>query len=214
MDTGKASGAEPIEEPPRCYEHPEGQEDTMDQPSSPRIQSSAPSFAVATLAQVLAEIETAHPEYGQRPIHAAAIVVGRKIEAGESGRAWYVQSETDPAQDYLVGCAAGFDLWSCSCKDWQQRGGTVGVCKHTLAVQMLAECERRERGPEPPPVPFPVRAYADDSRFELTVQGAAYLAALDAAAPRTRCLCCTGTRTAHNAACPLVADEPAPGVAA
>src|SRR5919199_4870 len=104
--------------------------------ATPSSQYTPPQFSVATLAEVLAEIEAAHPEYGQRPIHAAAIVVGRKIEAGESGRAWYVGSESDPEAVYLVGYAAGFDLWSCSCKDYQQRGGTVGVCKHILSVQM------------------------------------------------------------------------------
>jgi hypothetical protein len=174
--------------------------------ATPRTQSSAPTFPVATLAEVLADIEAAHPEYGQRPIRAASIVVGRKIEMGESGRAWYVQSETDTEADYLVGCASDFDLWTCGCKDHQQRGGTVGVCKHILAVQMLAECERRGRGPESSPIalPFPPLPVDEPIPYELTPLA---IAALEAAAPRARCPRCTGTLTAHNTACPLVADE-------
>src|ERR671933_498612 len=101
--------------------------------ATPSSQHTTPSFSVATLATVLAEIEAQQPEYGARPIHAAAIVVGRKIEAGDSGRAWYVGSESDPETVYLGGCAPDFDLWSCTCKDHQQRGGTVGTCKHCLS---------------------------------------------------------------------------------
>jgi hypothetical protein len=150
--------------------------------ATPHVEPTTRVFPLATLAEVLAEIEAAHPEYGQRPIRAASIIVGRRIEAGESGQAWYVQSETDREADYLVGCAPEFDLWTCSCKDHQQRGGTVGVCKHILAVQMLAECEQRERGPQPSPILFPTPTLDPDAPIPFVLTDKAH-AALDDPAP-------------------------------
>ena len=101
----------------------------------------------------------------------------RRIQLGDSGRVWWVQSETDPTNEYMVVPVPDFDVWSCTCQDFQQRGGP---CKHALAVELLQACNERERGPEPPPITFPQRAYADDACFEVTEAGAAYLAGLDA----------------------------------
>ena len=138
----------------------------------------APSLSLSTLRAVLAELE---PLHGQRAVRAANIAACRAIVPGESGKAWYVQSETDPGQDYIVCHARDFDLWSCGCKDWERRGASLGACKHILAVKIVRECEQRERGDTPPPTPLalPTRCYGDEDRFELTAAGAAYLGALD-----------------------------------
>src|SRR4051794_9382515 len=148
---------------------------------SPTSQHSAPTFSLATLRAVLAEMEAAHPERASRLVRAANIVAIRRVVLGDSGRVWWVQSECDPTTEYMVVPVPDFGLMTCTCQDFQQRGGP---CKHALAVQMLQACEKRERGPQPPPTPlaFSRRSYADDNRFELTEAGAAYLAALDAPA--------------------------------
>src|SRR5919199_1794848 len=143
--------------------------------ATPSIQSSAPAFPLATLREVLAELE---PIHGQRAVRAANIVACRTIDPSVTGKAWYVQSETDPTRDYIVCCALGIDRWSCSCKDWERRGLGLGACKHVLAVKLLRECEARERGPEPPPIPLPFREGAPDApiAYELTPAALAALA--------------------------------------
>jgi hypothetical protein len=150
-------------------------------PITPTSQHSAPTFSLATLREVLAEMETAHPERASRLVRAANIVAVRRIQLGDSGKVWWVQSECDATVEYMVVPVPDFGLMTCTCQDFQRRGGP---CKHALAVQILQACEQRERGPQPPPTPlaFPPRAYADDERFELTEAGAAYLDALDASA--------------------------------
>ena len=129
----------------------------------------APSFSLATLRDVLAEMEQAHPERAGRLVRAANIVAIRAIAATAHGNCW-VQSECDPTTEYLVVYVPQFNVWTCTCKDFQQRGGP---CKHALAVQLLQACEARERGPAPPPIALPARCYADDDRFELTALGVA-----------------------------------------
>jgi hypothetical protein len=167
--------------PPSGWYPPEGQEESMASTSTPSIQSSAPAISLTTLRAVLAEMEVAHPERASRLVRAANIVAIRRITLGDSGKVWWVQSECDATQEYMVVPVPDFGLMTCTCRDFQQRGGP---CKHALSVQMLQACEARERGPQPPPTPlaFPQRAYADDERFELTEAGASYLAALDASA--------------------------------
>ena len=142
----------------------------MVQAPSPNPQSSAPSFSLATLRAVLAELEAAHPERASRLVRAANIVAIRAIAATAHGNCW-VQSECDPTTEYLVVYVPQFNVWTCTCQDFARRGGP---CKHALAVQMLQACEERERGPEPPPVllPFAERD-PDATRFELTALGLA-----------------------------------------
>jgi hypothetical protein len=125
-------------------------------------------------------MDAAQPERASRLVRAANIVAIRRVQLGDSGKVWWVQSEADPTVEYIVVPVPEFGIASCTCKDFQQRGG---ACKHALAVEMLQACEQREWGPEPLPIPFPQRAYADDERFELTGAGMAYLAALDGAEP-------------------------------
>jgi hypothetical protein len=135
-------------------------------------QSSVPVISLATLRKVLATMEAAHPERANRLIHAANIVAIRRIQLGDSGKVWWVQSECDATREYMVVPVPDFDLMTCTCQDFQRRGGP---CKHALAVQMLQACEARERGPEPPPIAFPARTLADDAPipFELTDKGLA-----------------------------------------
>jgi hypothetical protein len=158
---------------PQVQQHPRGRRKTV-VAISPSNQSSAPAFSLATLRAVLAAMEAAHPEYGQRPVHAANIVAVRRIEATASGTFW-VQSECDPTREYWVCPLPVFHLWRCTCQDYQRRGGP---CKHALAVQLLQACEQRqaEQNAAESPILFPARAYSDDARFELTPLGHAVLA--------------------------------------
>jgi hypothetical protein len=138
--------------------------------------TAAPAFGFQTLRTVLAELQAAHPERATRLDRAAMIVALRQIEQAMAGPgAWWVQSESDPTTEYYV-VALPSGRYSCTCKDYQQRGGP---CKHALAVVLRAACEDRERGNTRPPAPlaFPTRCYGDDDRFELTPKA---LAALDA----------------------------------
>jgi hypothetical protein len=140
--------------------------------ATPGIQSSAPEFSLATLRDVLAAMEAAHPERASRLVRAANIVAIRRIQLGESGKVWWVQSECEATAEYMVVPVPEFGIMTCTCKDFQQRGGP---CKHALAVQMFQACEAGERGPEPPPIPFPARTLTDDEPipFELTDKGRA-----------------------------------------
>ena len=120
--------------------------------TSPSTQdTTSPAFSLGTLRTVLAEMEAAEPERGARWTRAATIVALRRIEPTANGNFW-VQSEADPTQEYFVCYLPEFDRWTCTCKDYQQRGGP---CKHGLAVRLLLVCAERERGPEPPPVALP-----------------------------------------------------------
>jgi hypothetical protein len=147
-------------------------------PISPIAQPSAPAFSLATLRTVLAEMQAAEPERGQRWVRAATIIALRSIEPTASGNYW-VGSELDPDAEYIVCWLPDFDAWGCNCKDFQQRGGP---CKHGLAVRLMLACEARERGPEPPPIPLPFTEDDPDAPigYQLT---AAAIAALDTAEP-------------------------------
>src|SRR5919199_6741392 len=113
----------------------------MSSASAPQAQSTAPAFSLATLREVLAEMEAAHPERASRLVRAANIVAIRRIQLGDSGRVWWVQSECDPTVEYMVVPVPDFGISSCTCQDFQRRGGP---CKHALAVQVLQACEARE----------------------------------------------------------------------
>src|SRR3954470_21466036 len=112
---------------------------------TPTSQHSAPTFSLATLRAVLAEMEAAHPERASRLVRAANIVAIRRVVLGDSGRVWWVESECDPTPEFMGVPVPDFGLMTCTCQDFQQRGGP---CKHALAVQILQACEQRERGPQ------------------------------------------------------------------
>jgi hypothetical protein len=138
-------------------------------PISPRIQSTEPTFSVATLREAFSEMTTEYPEREWRLVKAANIVAIRTIEPGQ-GAGWWVQSECEPDKQYWV-----FEH-TCTCQDYKQRGGP---CKHALAVELYQRCERRDAEQHDPAssvIPFPTPTYDPDrDRFELTAKGHAYL---------------------------------------
>jgi hypothetical protein len=145
--------------------------------ATPSIQSSAPTFSLATLRTVLAELTEQYPDRAWRLVKAANIVAVREITAYH-GIGWLVGSETDAAKSYWVQPVNG--LMTCDCMDFRQRGGP---CKHVLAVELFARCERRDAEQSDPAAdhdnvtPLPTRAYTDADRFELTPRGYAAVAA-------------------------------------
>ena len=136
--------------------------------TNPQAQGTTPAVSLATLRQAVAELEQAHPEYGQRPFRAATIVALRNIEPTPAG--WLVESERDPDTYYLVS-QDGMGV-RCCCVDYRNRGGLL--CKHILAVNLLARCKATLVDNM---TPFPLERYSDADRFELTPKGEAYLAA-------------------------------------
>jgi hypothetical protein len=132
-------------------------------------QDSVPAISLATLRQILAEYQQAHPERGTRWHHAAMIVALRRIEPAMADVAgWWVQSEYEPEKEYFV-AQLDFGIWTCRCPDFQQRGGP---CKHALAVQLLDACERRQAAGSNV-LPFPIGRYRETDRFALTDKGLA-----------------------------------------
>jgi hypothetical protein len=145
-------------------------------------QATTPTFSLATLRTVLAELTVEHPERAGRLVKAANIVAVRSISP-VYGIGWLVESETDAGKTYWVMPVE--DRMTCDCMDYRQRGGP---CKHALAVELFTRCERRDAeqaDPTPEPanvVPFPEPpADPDADRFSLTPLGLAALAALDLA---------------------------------
>ena len=146
--------------------------------TSPETQDTTPAQAItlATLREVLAKGQAAHPELACRMERAALLIIQRRIEpamAPENKGVGYWVEASDGSREYWVTLdPRGYRGDRCSCPDYRQRGGP---CKHAIAVRLLRACERR--GDTRPPIAFPTRAYRDDDRFELTVAGYAALAA-------------------------------------
>jgi hypothetical protein len=145
--------------------------------ATPSIQSSAPSFTLATLRAALAELTAAYPDWTCRLERGANIVALQPIERGPCTQAWFVGSESHPGQAYSVwffGFIHSLNHVSCTCPDYVKRGGP---CKHALAVALYRRCERIEAeqdaqtGAADNVTAFPERAYSDDDRFELTPKG-------------------------------------------
>ena len=142
--------------------------------ATPSIQSSAPSITLATLRATLAHLKAQEPERGIRWDRAASIVALRTVKPGYTA-GWWVESECEAHKWYWVLPVGGRD--TCSCPDFQQRGGP---CKHALAVRLLQACEEREAARvSPAPIPFPTERYSPEDRFELTPKGLAYLEGTD-----------------------------------
>jgi hypothetical protein len=62
--------------------------------ATPSIQSSAPTFSLATLRTVLAELTEQYPDREWRLVKAANIVAVRNMERYPHGGIWFVQSES------------------------------------------------------------------------------------------------------------------------
>ncbi len=146
-------------------------------PISP-AQSTAPTFSLATLRTVLAELTAEHPDRTWRLVKAANIVAIRTIERSEFNPGWWIESETEAGKYYFVLRVDGRD--TCSCQDYLRRGGP---CKHALAMELFQRCERRDTEADDLTarvVAFPTPAYDPDrDRFELTAKGYAALASSD-----------------------------------
>ncbi len=140
--------------------------------------TTVPTFGVNVLRATLADLQAQEPERGSRWHRAAMIVALRRIEPGYTS-GWYVESESEPGKEYWV-LESLPGVWTCTCQDYQRRGGP---CKHAVSVMMLQECERREQGPEPPPIALPFGEANPDApiAYALTDQALALLERVPAA---------------------------------
>jgi hypothetical protein len=144
---------------------------------APQDSTAAPAFGFQTLRDVLAKMQAEHPERACRIERAAMIVALRRIEQALSGPgAWWVESERGDGSEYYVVHLPQWNSYSCTCMDFRQRGGP---CKHGLSIELNQRCEAMERGPEPPPIPFPARTLTDDEPIPFVLTDKA-LAVLDA----------------------------------
>src|SRR5215217_2501607 len=108
--------------------HPKGQKERPMNPISPATSvPQVPTFSLATLRTVLAELTTEHPDRMSRLVKAANIVAIRTIERSPSGPGWWVESESESGKFYFVLAVEAID--TCSCQDYLRRGGP---CKHIL----------------------------------------------------------------------------------
>src|SRR3954465_4406809 len=95
----------------------------------------APTATLGDLLTLAADLKAQYPDRTRRVEKAVQLVLFRAIERGDAGRVWWVGSETPPDTTYSVSDA------SCSCRDWQVRGGP---CGHQLAVEISTHLERLE----------------------------------------------------------------------
>src|SRR4051795_12475298 len=121
---------------PRAVAPAGGQEDS-DVSATLSTQSSVPTFSLATLRTVLAELTAEHPDREWRLVKAANIVAVRTIERSPSGPGWWVESEGESGKFYFVLAVDAVD--TCNCQDYLRRGGP---CKHALAVELYERCEQ------------------------------------------------------------------------
>jgi len=114
-------------------------------------------------------VEAQYPAAGQRVQHSAMIVLFRRCEQGE-GRGWWVQSEANDEQEYIV-----LD-GRCTCVDFA-RHGHLSPCKHQLSVKLAQRAERlHAEATDPTPAPaFEVDITGEPISYELTPQALAYL---------------------------------------
>jgi hypothetical protein len=148
---------------------------------SPNAQSSAPTFSLATLREVLAKGQAAHPDLACRMDRAAHIVAFRRIEPAMSGAAgaYWVQSECSDREYWVCLSERGYRGDRCTCPDAQRRGNP---CKHAIACRLLEACERAEQRAQPAPdnvIPFPTPTLNPDAPIPFVLTDKA-LAALDA----------------------------------
>src|SRR5215207_5679817 len=109
-----------------------------------------PTTATVTLATLQAVLDGAKahcPDLASRLDKAAGLLATGRVERGDTGRIWWVSSETDAAKEYAVAIFKG-GPWVCNCPDFQRR---KQWCKHGLSVALLKRCQERE-GDTPSPV--------------------------------------------------------------
>jgi hypothetical protein len=134
--------------------------------TTPEAQRTTPAISLATLQAVLARGQAAHSDLAARLDKAAHIVATRAIEpSGDDGRSYWVPSETQPGQLYLV-IIAPRGPWPCTCRDYERR---QTWCKHSLALALRRRCEEIERQ----------QAESTPAYVNITPAGAAYLDGYD-----------------------------------
>src|SRR4051812_24447315 len=116
--------------------------------TTPATLSIAPTTTLADLRAILGQLRSDHPNGGARLDHAAFIATFREVERGANPGTWWVQSETDPGQTYLV-----TEGQSCVCQDFARRGALT-PCKHLLCVAILQRAERLEAEALDPTAPI------------------------------------------------------------
>jgi hypothetical protein len=98
--------------------------------------SIAPTTTLSDLRAIVEQLRAEHPNAGARLDHAAFIATFREVEQGANPGTWWVQSETDPAQQYMV--TAG---QRCVCQDFARRG-ELTWCKHLISLAIVERAER------------------------------------------------------------------------
>lgn len=124
-------------------------------PATSSVAQNLPATTLEQLRALVDELRAEFPAAGQRLDHAATLVLSYTVERGTAPGLWWVDSETEPGQQYLVLRKAG-EPSSCTCQDWSRRGAQAGVCKHIAATVLIergerAEAEATDPTPEPPP---------------------------------------------------------------
>lgn len=87
-----------------------------------------------------------------------------------------MQSPWEPGRSYWVQRVK--DVLTCECEDFRNWGAN---CKHGWSTILFTACERLDAEASDPTldadvVALPMRAYADEDRFELTSEGLTALA--------------------------------------
>jgi hypothetical protein len=132
--------------------------------------TTVPTFGVNILREALAKAHRQAPEHGSRLDRAANIVALRNIERISGG--WLVESEREPGSYYLVS-QDGMGV-RCICLDYRNRGGLL--CKHILAVRLLALCEKLAAKQSNEPIPFPVPTLDPDQPIPFVLTDKAHTA--------------------------------------
>jgi predicted nucleic acid-binding Zn finger protein len=143
--------------------------ETVTAPTATIVAQPVPDVSLRTLRALIADLQGAYPQAGQRVDHAAFLVLARRVERSESG-AWWVGSEADPTTEYAI--VGG----RCTCQDFARRG-QQHPCKHLLATMLYQRCERVEAeatDPSPAVVVEEVTdIYGQPIRYALTEQALA-----------------------------------------
>ncbi len=127
--------------------------------------SAAPTATVSSeiLREVAEELIAAYPECGSRILRAVSLVVMGYVQPSPTGHGWHVRSQcVSSTHAYYIPTLRPF---GCPCRDGLD--APRGRCKHSIAVYLTVEGQRRER--------------AAAARYELTELGEQALADVAAA---------------------------------
>ena len=114
---------------------------------TPTPERTTAGVTLDTLQCVLDGAKQRCPDLAIRLDKAAGLLATGRVQCGDTGRIWWVTSETDAEKEYAVAIFKG-GPWVCNCPDFQRR---KTWCKHGLAVALLKRCQDREGAGTPPP---------------------------------------------------------------